>query len=932
MTDTLLPAPTHPAPPPFVFPYEKQSPNDAGLKVKPKKEEESDGSIQCICQYPDDDGNTIFCEECNTWQHIACYYPGRETEVSEDQFAHSCADCKPRELDRQKAHEQMKAKLGFVSVGSEPHDKKVKRPPSKSHKKKVKPTDLQLNGHAAANDGSKHSSPHDIPPAKKAKTSHHKSSHSVSTSAAKRSPSNGATVNKVNHNGHPLSPATTPPNVPADFESQPPALQFLVRHGTPFEPADTNIIATLETTNKMAVWSRPERTDFRNDAGAELDEVVLRKTPSTLYPPLRVDKQEHQVPGGRSLHWPRLITPSVVDIDVPMMELNGVVGLQSDYCEAAENRYKDLSAPLPFVFFPEHIPLYIDARREGSNARHVRRSCKPNARLVTYLSDDSGWHFWLVSDRPIAANEEITLGWDFHLAGNYDNYMKRLLGLHDEAINEQSVTDVVMDIDQKDYNFLDQWIDLLMGEYGACACNRGPDCAFTTFRRLYHEKIQARPNGQKRKRAKSKPHTISPTSTGHATNSRAASEGHLDEVTENDDHSVPGFARSKPPSRDRTPVRLGSLDTPAILTGLTARDKRKAEQIEKIFQQEEQQLPRKKKKSIAEGVIPPSSSKPKSRGSATHEKSNGGGERRYVDAATSAHKACSPTSAASPASIHSTRNLVSRHPSVASDPRHSSSSDSRNYCDAAVQTEPEDSSQPPRSRPSKRIISLTMRLMKQKQRDSLVAQQRSASARLDGTIKSSHSSPSVVCKELPLASPEPADVDTTMSDAPPIAADSGETSPVLCNDTGPVATPIKTDSAELRVQMPPVPAFASPSSETATSTPMSTNGSVQSPSSTIPPSPLAPSGVNSLATAAATVTVASPIKERKKLDLGGYMRRKAEKAAMEAAAAAESTVDTEHPLKSASISDGPQPDVTTSGDKSADSTTTETTLDPTPVN
>ncbi|KAJ4418898.1 SET domain-containing protein 3 [Gnomoniopsis sp. IMI 355080] len=930
MTDTLPPASTQPAPPSCVFTFDKHSAKDAGLKIKPKKEEEADGSIRCICTYSDDDGNTIFCEECKTWQHIACYYPGRETEVAEDQFAHSCADCKPRELDRQRAHEQMKAKLGFAAVGSESLDKKSKRPPSKSHKKKTKPTDLQLNGYAANNDGSKHGSPHDLHPAKKAKTSH-KSSHSISTSAAKRSPSNGATT-KVNHNGHPLSPATTPPNLPADFE-HPSAVRFLVRHGTPFEPADTNIIATLETTNKMAVWSRTERPDFRNDAGAELDEVVLRKTPSTLSPPLRVDKQEHQVPGGPLLHWPRLITPSPIGIDVPMMELNGVVGLQSDYCEVPENRYKDLSAPLPFVFFPEHIPLYIDARREGSNARHVRRSCKPNARLATYLPDDSGWHFWLVSDRPIDANEEITLGWDFHLAGNYDNYMKRLLGLHDEATNEQSVTDVVTDIDQKDYNFLDQWIDLLMAEYGACACNRGPDCAFNTFRRLCHEKLQARSIGPKRKRARSKPHTISPTSTGQATNSRAASEGHLDEITENDDNSVSGSARSKPPSRDRTPARLGSLDTPAILTGLTARDKRKAEQIEKIFQQEEQQPPRKKKKSIADGAMTSNSTKSKSRSTANHEKANGASDRRYVDAGTSAHKAGSPASATSPASIHSTANVASRHPSVASDSRHSSSSASRNYCDAAVQTEADQSNNVSTSRPPRRVMSLTMRLMRQRKRDSLLTQQRSASASLDAPIKSSQSSPSAPYKELPLASPTSADADAVMVEAPPIAANSGDISSGSSkgNGTEPVATPIKTDSPKLRVQMPPVPAFSCATAETPTTTPMSTNDSVQSPSSsTIPPSPLAPSGGNGVT--ATAVTAASPVKEKKKLDLSGYMKRKAEKAAMEAAAAAESPADMEHPSKSSVVSDVIQLHGTTNGDDATDSAAVDTTPAPTSSN
>jgi hypothetical protein len=60
-------------------------------------------------------------------------------------FEHSCADCKPRPLDRKGAHERQRRQRQNHAINAinTINDRRTKRPPSKSHKKKLKPSDLQ---------------------------------------------------------------------------------------------------------------------------------------------------------------------------------------------------------------------------------------------------------------------------------------------------------------------------------------------------------------------------------------------------------------------------------------------------------------------------------------------------------------------------------------------------------------------------------------------------------------------------------------------------------------------------------------------------------------------------------------------------------------------------------------------------------------------
>jgi len=765
-------------------------------------------------------------------------------------------------------------------VEEEAADKRTKRPPSKSHKKKAKPTDLQLNGHLSGPE--KHAVPHDHSqhPPKKTKSSH-KPSQSVSSQAAKRSPPHNNSHTKISH-GHPPSPATTPPDLPEDFEIHNYSPGFLSRYNDQdIQIVHTNSFAGLQVSNTMSDWLRdPEK--LQNEAGCAYADVFQKLPPNieSLSKPLDVVHTKKTLSPGTVLQWQCLRAPTTIEKDVPLMELNGEIGFQNIYCAHPENRWTEFSSPLPFVYFHPMLPVYIDTRKEGSEARFVRRSCKPNAVLDTYLSDSHEYHFWLVSDRHIAAKEQITIPWDFRFPKTARTRMLRLLGLSDE----ETGSPIEPPMDEGEYQHVATWLHLVLSEHGGCACNLGAECAFARFHRNYIGKVHVRSNPPKNKRRKSKAqHTISPTSTGHATTSRSASEGHLEEVPEHDHVSISGSSRSKPPSRDLTPTaRQGSFDTLGILTEPTDRDKRKVTMIEDSFrrmEQQQQQHPPKKRKRVSDGGT--AKGKGGKGGSATQTPNPPSGfpERHYVDAGTSRSKSGSPTSATSSRHDDTSPKTGSRHGSAPAPPRPIAVAPRAAYCDAAVQTEPEEGAwykeASPTITPKRRIASLSKRLLYSRQRLRQEGKGQSSEPEALPVATTDVDSPT---QRLPLGTPDsekgrgPKNAlelkatsdyhDIPMPDAPAV-------SPSTKTAESPATvSPIKTKTPDLRVQMPPVPAFGSPASAPSTaSTPLSAGGSlVQSPfSASALPSPFAPPSVNGIA--------ANPSPVKKKMSLSDYTKR-----------------------------------------------------------
>ncbi|KAI0011028.1 hypothetical protein F4779DRAFT_264326 [Xylariaceae sp. FL0662B] len=888
---SLLTQPVTPSQTAVLSPKSTQAlPNYAPIKAQAPVEEEP-YTIKCICSFTDDDGNTIYCEICDTWQHIECYYPLNVEEALREDFAHSCADCKPRSLDYQGAHARQRMRQSKPSTMEAPERKTKQRPPSKSHKKKAKPTDLTLNGHSGSDSGTKHSHDHISTHQHKKSKSTHRPSQSISSQNLKRSPSYSQKT--INPHGHPPSPATTPPDLPHphEFEIHSYSNGFLNLYKDDRDVAivQTNSFASLSISNVLSLWLR-DHDRLRKEAGCDFDDVFQSLPPNidSVKASPHIESKKLPVGPDTIIHWQYLTTSEVIDKDVPLIELNGQIGIQKNYCEDPENRWQDLSSPLPFVFFHPMLPIYIDTRKEGSLARYVRRSCKPNAVLDTYLSDGSEYHFWLVSDRRIAPSEQITIPWEFNLQKDVARRWQQLLGLGDE---ETGVQPEFNDDEIETYQSIASWVHTILSEYGGCACDLGPECAFARFHRKYISKPQqqSKEKANSTKKSRKVKTNVSPTSTGHATNSRAASEAQGEDGAENDS----GSSRSKPPSRDMTPARQGSFDTLGVLTELTDRDKRKVQMVEDSFRRMEQQQPPRKKKRVSDGTgNSGSTSKSKARSSTNHTAGipNGVSERRYVDAGTSRSMSGSPSSAISPNTTNPFNRHEPRQNSVTFPSRYSSQSPRPEYCDASTQTDPVEgewfSSNRQNPKTKRRVVSLSKRLLESRYRLRADEQERrklsvpsptsvtSAMVKmgLNSPVTEQHSAratPEATKQNKPTLPPIDPSPDTPMDDAPPISPTYAKVSPVSSSST---TAPLKNKSPELRVQMPPVPVFNSPSAVSTATTPLSSTGNpVQSPfSANNLPSPLAPS-VNG-------VTVQpSPVK--KKLSLSDYTKSRMNKAA-----------------------------------------------------
>lgn len=375
------------------------------------------------------------------------------------------------------------------------------------------------------------------------------------------------------------------------YHNEPYSLEFLQLYEDDpgHMPMQANLFNTIGITSSLSCWLNDRDALAQATNGRSPQEVfhrLDRPFESLNFPDIQkhVREDRNTVVSGRHPVWQYLTVDSSVPEEHVVGELKGQIGHMHDYCQDPVNRWQTLRHPVPFVFFHPQLPIYIDTRNEGTLCRYVRRSCRPNLKMKTVLTDEREFHFCFVATEPLEAGTEITIGWV--LDENIRKYLDRAhFGTRgDGSIKQEGLAEAEAD-------YISLWVGKVLADFGGCACNSPQHCTLAQFdRRRSTASIDSAvhlPNGRSKK-AKHGLINNPSYSTCQAPGSRACSE--TLKYREEDDHdesrSTSGSTHSKPHSRDMTPTARFSTDLgPVPGPELSDREKRKIAAAERTFEQ-----------------------------------------------------------------------------------------------------------------------------------------------------------------------------------------------------------------------------------------------------------------------------------------------------------------------------------------------------------
>lgn len=545
-------------------------------------EEEEDYTIKCFCGFQLDDGLTVFCDRCETWQHIECYYfkdfkDGQPPDTNS--IEHTCVDCDYRPHDKKGATERQKDRF-------RPEERKVKKAPTKAPKKRMKTSESNValtNGYPHDGNDSHHDptsgSPRDHgPPTKKPKTSHRTSHSNNYFSPPPTSDIHAARASGSTSHASRKASSKQPLN---GHLSQPYSPEFLCLYDNdPGEtPMEANLFNDIAITRSLSSWSHDvdslsEATNRLSpqDVFHRLQEPLDRMSLPSLYKQQKLGEPVDA--GDRQPRWITLSVDTDILKDGIVGELKGQIGHMQDYVHDPANRWDYLRHPTPFVFFHPKLPIYIDTRQQGSICRYIRRSCQPNLEMRTILENSNEYHFCFIAKEDIRAGSVLTISWTL------DEHIRKCF--NSPEIKREGNFDVMA--------YVSDWVEKVLANFGGCACE-GPDqCGLAKYDRRaeIHNNAMTLTNGRTSKARNGYTKSTRTPDAVRKSHSRASSEGRNRQ--DDDTRNSRSTSSSKSRSREATPTRNGGGAFGGI-PGLeiTDREKRKIAAMEKNLEQLEQE-------------------------------------------------------------------------------------------------------------------------------------------------------------------------------------------------------------------------------------------------------------------------------------------------------------------------------------------------------
>ncbi|KAF3922953.1 hypothetical protein ABW20_dc0101837 [Dactylellina cionopaga] len=414
--------------------------------------------IRCFCGYDQDDGFTIQCDKCSHWQHGICVKINPKN-VPETFICYYCEIRDLHQTDVKKARDIQAKRI-------EAEGRKTQVQPKRSTGANNRKRETNGSGHARNHSESishKPQSPKEHATGGKSRGRQRP----ISTQAHSNLPDTSASPDEHSPNGK--SPSVER-EVSADSEI--PASIYTKE----YSPISCNTIVSPEVDHKIKIWTHVALDGTRN-AIATADSS-LPCTPRQY----STSDFEQLIPSGHTVRWVsspeelsslglpliRLVADTPSKADQFVIEYVGEIGSKTSYIQDPLNQYQRIRHPKAFVLFHPQLPIYLDARRCGSEARFVRRSCRPNLKFETMIIDGTDLRFALYTNQPIERGAELTIGWEWDSSLPFT-----------QLLNGNSSPE---DLDPELLQKMSTWAEVITTTVGECACADRESCVMARLK------------------------------------------------------------------------------------------------------------------------------------------------------------------------------------------------------------------------------------------------------------------------------------------------------------------------------------------------------------------------------------------------------------------------------------------------------------------